>query len=180
MKTPLLLFVLFLLLFSLAGCRSNSDEQGKILFSDAVILGKQHTNITKKWALEIIEVWTEQNGAKFPSNRDWFISRGEKIIPLIDESSRLANEAADKYEEGSRLMSSDSDRRAMALFAASCRQDVEIAELAKDLVQLASDKTINDKETLNERAGSLMRSIRQTQEQRDEQFQEGARLFLKK
>ena len=106
-KTPLRFFVLFLLLFSLASCRSESEERWKVLFSDAAILNKQNTKISERWAREIIKVWTEQNRAKFPSNRDWFISRGEKIVPVIDESARLSNEMADKYEEASRLVNSD-------------------------------------------------------------------------
>ena len=180
MKTPVQFFLIFLLWFSLAGCRSNSDERGKLLFSDAAILLKQHTKITERWGRELAEVLTEENGEKFPSNRDWFISRGEKIIPLIDESSRLANEAADKYEEASRLMSSDQDRRGMALFAAASRKDAEVAQLYKALAQLPSDRTINDKETLNERVGPLLRLIQQTQKQKDEQFEEGFRLLRKK
>lgn len=180
MKTPLRYFVLFLLLFSLAGCRSNSEERWKVLFSDAAILRKQYTKVTERWAREIIEVWTVQNGAKFPSNRDWFISRGEKISPVIDESARLANEMAAKYEQASRSVNSDRDKRGLALFAASARKDVEITQLAKALVQLASDRTINDKETLNERAGALMRSIQKTQKQSDEQFDEAARLLRNK
>ena len=180
MKTPLQFFVLFLLLFSLAGCRSNSDERGKVLFSDAVILSRQQTKITERWVRELNVVFTDENGEKFPSNRDWFISQAEKVIPLIDESSRLANETADKYEEASRLMSNERDRRGLEHFAASSRKDVEIGQLYKAILQLASDRTINDKETLIERAVSLRRVIDQMQIQQDEQFQEGRRLFLAK
>ena len=180
MKTPVRFFVLFVLLLSLAGCRSNSDERWKIPFNDAVILRGQYTRVIERWAREITEVWTEQNGAKFPSNRDWFISRGEKIIPVIDESARLANEAADKYEEASRLASNDREKRAFALFAVSSRKDVETVQVAKTLVQLASDRTINDKETLNQKVGSLMRSFLQTQKQGQEQFDEGMRLMRMK
>jgi hypothetical protein len=173
-------FVLFLLLFSLVGCRSNSEERGKALFSDAAILVKQQTEITERWARELAEVFTDQNGDKFPSNRDWFISRGEKIIPLIDESSRLANEAADKYEEASRLMSTDRDKKGMALLAASTRKDVEVCQLYKALAQIPFDRTINDKETLIEKAGSLNRIIKQKQIQQDEQFKEGIQLLRMK
>lgn len=180
MKTSVQFFVLFLLLFSLAGCRSDSEERWETLFSEAANLHKQHTKLTERWALEIIEVWTVQNGAKFPSNRDWFISRGEKIIPVIDESARLANEAADKYEEASRLVSTDREKRAFALFAASSRKEVETAQFGKALVQLASDRTINDKETLNQKVGSLMRSIQQTEKLGGEQFDEGMRLMRNK
>lgn len=180
MKTPVQFFLLFVLLFSLAGCRSNSEEQWKIPFNDAAVLRGQYTKVIERWAREIIEVWTEQNGEKFPSNRDWFISRGEKIIPVIDESARLANEAADKYDEASRLASNDREKRAFALFAAASRKDAETTQFAKALVQLASDKTINDKETLNQKVGSLMRSFMQTQKQGQEQFDEGMRLMRMK
>lgn len=174
------ILVLFLLLFSLAGCRSNSEERGKALFSDGAILFRQQSKITERWVRELAEVFTDDNGEKFPSNRDWFISRGEKIIPLMDESSRLANEVANKYEEASRLMSTDRDKKGMALLAASCRKDVEVIQLYKALAQLPSDRTINDKETLIEKSGSLMRNIQQMQKQKDEQFEEGIGLLRTK
>ena len=180
MRTLLQFFVVAFLLFTLACCRSSSEERGKVLFSDASILLNKQIKITERWARELAEVLTVENGEKFPSNRDWFISRGEKIIPLIDETSRLANEAADKYEEASRLMSDDRERRGFALFAASSRKDVEVCRLYKALAQLASDRTINDKETLNEKIGSLLRLIQQTHKQKDEQFEEGMRLLRMK
>ena len=173
-------FVLFLLLFSLVGCRSNSAERGKALFSDGAKLSRQQTKITERWAREFAGVFTEHNGEKFPSNRDWFISRAEQLIPLIDESSRLANEAAAKYEEASQVMSTDRDKKGMALIAASCRKDVEVTQLFKALAQLPSDRTINDKETFNEKVSSLMRLIQQTQKQKDEQFEEGIGLLRTK
>ena len=180
MKNPVQCFVLFVLLLSLAGCRSNSEERWKVPFNDAAILRRQYTKVIERWAREIIEVWTPQNGEKFPSNRDWFISRGEKIVPVIDESARLANEAADKYDEASRLTTNDREKKAFALFAASSRKDAETTQVAKALVQLASDRTINDKETLNQKVGSLIRSFKETQKQGQEQFDEGMRLMRMK
>ena len=132
-----------------------------------------------QWAREFGPVFTEQNRAKFPSNRDWLNSRAQQIIPLIDESLRLSNQAVEKYEEAGRLMTRDQDRRAMVLIVASFRKGIEIEQLLKAQAQLASDQTITDAKTFNEKFASLDQLIQQKQKEKDEQFDEGKRLMLR-
>ena len=132
-----------------------------------------------QWAREFGSVFTEQNRAQFPSNRDWLNSRAQKIIPLIDESSRLGNQALEKYEEAGRLLTGD-QAKGMALIVASFRKDIEIEQLFKAQAQLASDQTITDAKTFNEKFASLNELIRQKQKEKDDQFDEGKRLLLKK
>lgn len=177
---PLRFFALFLLLFSLPGCRPSAEERRDRLLTEANTLLKQQTTIAERWAQEFNQVLTQQNRAQFPSNRDWLISRVEKITPLVDESSRLGKEAAAKYEEASRLMSTDQDRKGMALIATSLRTDVENYELFKAQAQLVSDSTINDAKGLNEKFVYFNELIQQKEKEREEQFQEGRRLLLKK
>jgi hypothetical protein len=131
-----------------------------------------------EWAREFGQAFTEQNRAQFPSNRDWLNSRAQKIVPLIDESLRLNNEALEKYEEAGRLMSKDQDRRGMVLIVASFRTGMEIEQMIKAQAQLASDQTITDAKTFNEKFASLNELIRQKQKVRDDQFDEGKRLML--
>lgn len=173
-------FVLCLLLFSLPGCRSSAEERRDRLFSEATGLLQQQTEIAERWAQELSQVLTEQNRAQFPLNRDRLIRRVEKIIPLVDESSRLGKEAAEKYEEASRLMSAHQEKKGTALIAASLRKDVEIGELFKAQAQLVSDSTINDAKELNDKWVYFNGLIKQKQKDKDEQFEEGRRLLLDK
>lgn len=132
-----------------------------------------------EWAREFGQVFTEQNRAQFPANRDWLNSRAQKILPLIDESLRLGNQAIEKYEEAGRMMSKDQDRRGAALIVASFRKGREIEQLFKAQAQLASDQTITDAKSFNEKFASLSQLIRQKQKEKDDQFDEGKQLILK-
>ena len=170
--------LLFLLCFSLPGCRSSSKEQYETAFTEAKRTSDQQIKVMNEWAREFGQVFTEQNRAQFPSNRDWLNSRAQKIIPLIDESVRLDNQAIEKYEEAGRLMSRDQDRRGTVLIVASFRKGVEIEQLFKAQAQLASDQTITDAKTFNEKFASLNELIQQKQKEKDDQFEEGKRLML--
>ena len=169
--------LLFLLIFSLPGCGSSSRERYDAAFSQATKISDQQIKIMNEWAREFGQVFAEQNRAQFPSNRDWFNSRAQKIISLIDESLRLGNQSIEKYEEAGRLMSRDQDRRGTALLVASFRKGTEIEQLFKAQAQLASDQTITDAKTFNEKFASLNEQIRQKQKEKDEQFAEGKRLM---
>ena len=140
----------------------------------------RQTEMVQQWSREFSQVLTEQNRAQFPSNRDSLISRSEKIIALIDESSRLEKEAADKYEEASRLTGNSQHAKGMSLIAASLRKDVEILELFKAQAQLASDRSITDAKGFNEKFNHLTALFYQKQKEKDEQFAEGKRLLLSK
>lgn len=131
-----------------------------------------------QWSREFGHTFSEQNRAKFPTNREWLTDQAEKVMPLVDESLRLTNEAAAKYEEAGRLMSKAQDRRAINLIASSFKIEGEMKQLFKAQAQLASDHTINDAKTFNEKFNSLTRLIQEKQKQKDQQFDEGKRLLL--
>lgn len=174
------LLLLFLLLLSLPGCRSNSEQRSNTLFGEARKIDAEHIKALNQWARDFNETFSEQNRAQFPANRDWLISRAQKILPLIDESLRLGGEAAKKYEEASRLRTKDQEKRGFALIAASFKKDVEMEQLFKAQAQLASDQTITDAKTFNEKFVYLNGVIRQMQKEKDDQFEEGKRLVLTK
>jgi hypothetical protein len=148
------------------------------VFSEATKISGQQTKVMNQWAREFGQVFTEQNRAQFPSNRDWLNTRAQKIIPLMDESLRLSNEAVDKYEEASRLVSNDQHRRGLTLMVASFRKGIEIEQMFKAQAQLASDQTITDAKTFNEKFAYFEGLIRQKQKEHDDQFGEGRRLML--
>lgn len=166
------------MLLSLNACRSSSEERARTLLSEASKIGDQQLKIFSEWAREFGETFSEKNRAQFPANRDWLTSRAQKIIPRIDESSRLGKESAEKYEQASRLVSNDQHGKGLALIAASERTNVEIEQLLKAQAQLASDVTINDQKTFNEKFTHLSTLMRQKAKEKDEQFAEGRRLML--
>jgi hypothetical protein len=84
----------------------------------------------------------------------------------------------EKYEEASRLMSNEQHSRGLATVAASFRKDVEIEQLVKAQVQLASDQTITDAKAFNEKFAYFNKLMQQKQKEKDEQFAEGKRLLM--
>ena len=172
------ILLILLLLLCLSACRTSSEERVNTLLSEADKIGDQHLKIFREWAPEFGQTFSEQNRAQFPANRDWLNSNAQKIIPRIDESLRLGNEAAEKYEEASRLMSKNQHRKGLALFASSERLNVEIEQLLKAQAQLASDETITDQKTFSEKYAHLSTLMRQKQKEKDDQFAEGRRLML--
>ena len=132
----------------------------------------------EQWGREFGQIFSEQSRAQFPSNRDQMTTRAQKILPLIEESSRLGNVAAEKYEEASRLMTRDQDRKGLSLIASSFKKDAEIIQLLKSQAELASDTTINDAKAFNDKFVSLTGLIKEKQKEKDHQFAEGKRLIL--
>jgi hypothetical protein len=167
-----------LLLFSLPGCRSTLAERQKVLLSEADTISEQELKIFDKWTRVFSQVFTDENRAQFPSNRDWMISELERIIASIDETARLANEAADKYEEASRLTSKERDKKAIALIAASTRRNAEMMQLFKAQAQLPSDRTIKDQKEFNKKFLDLRELVSRKQREKSEHFEEAKRLLV--
>jgi hypothetical protein len=61
---------------------------------------------------------------------------------------------------------------------ASFRKGIEIEQMFKAQALLASDETITDARTFNERFSHFDELIRQKQKEHDDQFDEGKRLML--
>ena len=178
--SKLRLLLLFPLLLSLPGCSSNSQKRAEALFGEGRKIGIQQTKVMNEWAREFGQIFTEQNRAQFPANRDWLNSRVQKILPLMDESLRLGNEATEKLVESSRLMSREQDRKGVALIAESFRKSIEIEQLLKQQALLPSDATITDAKVFNEKFAHIDELVRQKQKEQDDQFDEGKRLMLTK
>lgn len=173
------LSLVFLLLLGFLGCRSTSDKRAQALFNEATKISDQEIKVMNQWAREFGQVFSEQNRAQFPGNRDWLNSRAQTIVPRIDESLRLSNAALEKYEEGGRLLSNEQQRKGWALITASFRKSIEIEELLKSQAQLASDQTIADAKAFNEKFAHITQLIKQKQKEKDAQFDEGKRMILK-
>lgn len=178
MKTSLQILLFISLTLSLPACRSRvSESRSKNLVDEANKLLEQQNQIDFTWSREYGQVFSVEQRAKFPSNRDFLRSRAERLIVLLDESSRLGKAAAEKYEQASGLVSDDRKKRGMALFGSALKKDVETNQLFKEFAQLASDTTIQDVKTLNERFTHFKSLVEQKRKEKDEKLAEGKRLL---
>jgi hypothetical protein len=169
--------ILVIFLVTVASCTGSRTERAKELMSEANGLLEQESKVTKEWTDEYSKVFTPQNRAQFPSNRNWLRTQGDRLIPLLDESSRLSNAAAEKYEQARELFGKEQERRGMALYASSLRKYAEINELLKAQMRLASDEEIKEEQTFNEKFMELMEQIQQKEKEHEDQLKEGKRLL---
>jgi hypothetical protein len=175
-KTTLILGIF--LVVGLCGCKQTSnDERAQALLREANNLLKQDTQLSEKWTRDYQTAFRPQERAKFPSNRDWMREHAARIIPILDESSGLCRQMADKYEEASKLSSKDNERKGVAAVAASIRNNVETNELFKSQMLLVSDEQIKDEKTFNEKFMQLAQQLEQKRRENDELFQQGKRLL---
>ena len=172
-------FVLFItLFFNLLSCRPvPSTERAKGLIAEANNLLEEDVRVADKWAWEYGRLFTPQNREQFPSNRESLRSSGESLMRLLDESSRLNAEAAEKFEQAAGLVSADKEKKGLTLFATSIRKTIEINSLMKDQMLLASDGEIKDQKIFNEKFMSLMSLIQQKSREKDDQLTDGKKLM---
>ncbi|HZN00322.1 MAG TPA: hypothetical protein VFB70_13050, partial [Pyrinomonadaceae bacterium] len=106
--SPARAMLLILLLVTFSGCNHLSRaRQSKALLSEAADLMKQDNDVTQQWTYEFVTTFTPENRAQFPANRDFLRTHAAKIIKLVEESSRLNNNVAAKYEQAARLSGYD-------------------------------------------------------------------------
>ena len=167
---PVFLSLLF------CGCKDVGEQQ-KALVSEAHTLVRRDTDVTHQWTNIFVKVFTTDNRDKFPSNRDFFRTHAEEIIKLVDESSRLNNGAADKYEQAAALSSNEQQRRGMQSFASSFRKSAEAAGMVKSQMQMVSDQTVVDAKSFNQKLEQSWRLIVQKQRESEADMKEGRRLL---
>lgn len=176
---PTKVVLLVVLLVGFVGCNSAArrEQQMKALVSDANMLVKQDTDVTKQWANEFVKTFTMENRSKFPANRDFLRPHAETIIKLLDESSRLNNTAADKYEQAVKFTGAEQERKGLLSFASAFRKTAEANELIKAQMQMVSDETLVDGKIFNERMTHSWELVRQKQDESQQQIHEGRRLM---
>ena len=175
--TKVVLSIVLLLGFAACNSAARREQQMKALLSDANMLVKQDTGVTKQWADEFIKTFTPENRSKFPANRDFLRPHAEKIITLLDESSRLNNTAADKYEQAVKLSGNEQQRQALRSFVSAFRKTAEANELIKAQMQTVSDETLVDGKIFNDKMTRSWELVRQKQAESQQQFDEGKRLL---
>jgi hypothetical protein len=178
--------ILILCLLTLFGCGSGTTapqpagaslHRAKETAREAVNILSQQGKVIDEWSREYGQTFSPPNRAQFPANRDWLRERAEKLTALLDESSRLADAAAAKYEEASGFVSDDKVRRGMVLVASSVRKHREVNELLKAQMRLVSDEDIRDSKTFNDKFVGFMEAIKQKGKEADELRDQGTPLM---
>lgn len=176
-QTSTIRFVLLVLcLLYLPGCQSRT-QQAKTLIADASSLLEQDTKVTTAWTAEYSKMFTPENRARFPANRESLRSQGEKVTKLLDESAKLSVRGAEKFEQAAALVSERRAKQGMALFASALRKEVEIADLFKQQLRLASDHEIKDQKAFDEKFLNLMQIIQKKRTEKDKQQDEAKKLL---
>jgi hypothetical protein len=172
------IILLIFLIVGFLGCKNYSRErQMKALLNEAQQLMKRDTDVTGQWSDEFVKVFTPENRAQFPANRDVLRTHAVQIIKLLDESSSLNNRAADKYEQAAGLSDNDQQRRGLTTFASGFRKSAEGNDLIKSQMQMVSDETVLDQKIFNERLLHSWQLIKEKQHERNAYFDEGKRLL---
>ena len=166
--------------FAFWSCQSNQNNQ-KVndLVREGNDLLKQEEAITSKWKAEFGKVFTPENRAKFPSNREMLRLHAENQIRLLEQRKALHSSAADKFEQASNLSNNEKEKRFTSLFAASFKTDVEIDRLFQKQMKLVIDNGITDSTTFERKFKDLTRQIEMKVKDRDELQSEGKRVVSK-
>ena len=96
---------------------------------------------------------------------------------LLNESTRLNAGAAEKIEQAAGFMSGAKEKKGLTVFAASIRRNIEINNLMKEQMLLASDVEIKDQKLFNEKFMTLTSLIQRKSNERDDQQAEGKELM---
>lgn len=168
-----------LLLFSvLLGCQSNQyDQKVNELVREGNLLIEQESVITKGLKSEFVKVFTPENRAKFPSNRETLRFHAENQIKLLEQQESLLNSAARKFEQASQISNNEKEKKFTALFAASFKKDAEISRLFEEQIKLVLDNNIKDLKAFETRFTELTQSAEIKIKERDELQSEGKRIL---
>ena len=168
------------LFFVLLGCQSNQyNQKVNELVREGNLLIEKDAVITNEWKTEFVKVFTPENRAKFPSNRETLRSHAENQIRLLEQQEALRNSAANKFEQASEISNNEKEKKFTSLFAASFRKDIEISRLFKEQMKLVLDDNIKDLKTFEMKFEELAQIAETKIRERDELQSEGKRVLGK-
>ena len=166
------IILILLLAIGLTACKGASNvKQAKTLMDEGNRLLNQDSKNIAEWVDIYRKAFNPENRAKFPGNREWLQTQADRLITIYDESSRLQNAAAEKYEQAERLAENDTQRKFIIACASNIRKTVEVNELFKAQMRLVSDQEIKDEKTFNEKFLNLLRQSQQKQKELDKELE---------
>ena len=178
MATLRLILVIFLIA-GVSGCnrQASGPERAKAKAREAIGLLPRSAKLSQEWVDEYTKAFTEENRAKFPSNRASLSVSAGKIMAILDESSSLSRQMAEQFEEVGKLSTSDQDRKGSAMVVEALRKSVEVDQLLKSQMRLVFDEKIKDAKTLNEKIKRSWELIQEKQRESSELLAQGKRVW---
>ena len=169
--------LVLLLFFAFLGCQPKYNVEVNELAREGNNLLDQSADISHEWNMEFIKVFTPENRAKFPSNREMLRPPAENQIRLLEHQEVLENSAADKFEQANRISNNEKEKRFTLLTAISIRKGVEISQLFKEMMKLVLDDNIKDLKTLETTWMDLTQRIEMKMKERDDLETERKRIL---
>jgi hypothetical protein len=155
--------------------KRTQDAAAKIRGANDVLA--QSTKTGGQWTAEYMKAFNPQSRSQFPGNRDSLQTSAEKILPMLDEHTRLSNEAIRQYEDAMGLISDDQQRKGMGLIVSALKKSLESDEMFRSQMRLVSDQSIVDEKTFNEKFLKIATQIGESRRDSQAQFEEGRRLM---
>jgi hypothetical protein len=170
--------VIILLVVGLCACKSASGEkEAAALITKANGVWDQTDKTTKAWTTEYANAFGPEKRAKFPANRASLQTSAGKIVKLLDEETRITNEAIEQYERANALITGEQKRHGVSLLISSLRKTLRSYEFLKLQLQIVYDESIVDAKTFEERfqqlGGQFGKALRESQAE----FDEGRRIL---
>lgn len=167
-----------LLVIGFSGCKSASREkEAAAIFARANAVWSETGKLSKEWTTEYATAFGPEERAQFPANRAALRTSADKIVKILDEETRLGNEAIPQYEQAIALMSNEQHVKGMNLLVSSLRKSLESYEFVRTQMRLASDESIVDAKTFEERFLSLGKQFGKSRGESERQFEEGKRIL---
>ncbi len=175
---PMRIVLVVLLVIGFSGCKSASREKraAALLAKANTVWAKSGTD-TDEWTTEWGRAFGPEGRARFPANRTELRTSADKIVKILDDETRLINEAVPQYEEAIALMTDERQRQGFTLLVSSMKTSLEGFEFVKTQMRLVTDESIVDAKTFEERFLSLGTQFGRTQRVSNEQLAEGKRML---
>ena len=90
------------------------------------------------------QIFSEANIFGFPGNRDALKGHAQREVELLSQSALSFREAANKYEEASRLRLNEQFKQYLSLKAQETRKQAEQSESIREMAQVVLDDSITD------------------------------------
>jgi hypothetical protein len=170
--------LLVLLVIGFSGCKgpSRGKQAAALLAKANTVWAKSGTN-TEEWTAEWGRAFGPEGRARFPANRAELRTSADKIVKILDDETRLINEAVPQYEEAIALMTDERQQQGFALLVSSMKTSLEGFEFVKSQMQLVRDESIVDAKTFEEKFLTLGAQFGRSQRESKAQFEEGSRLL---
>ena len=170
--------LLVLLVIGLCSCKSASREkEAAAIFAKANAVWAETAKTSNEWTDVYVKAFSAENRGQFPANRAALQTSGDKIVNILNEEARLTNEAIPQYEQAIELITNEQHRKGMNLLISSLRKELESHEFLELQMRLASDESIVDAKTFEERFLRLGAQFGKSRDESQRQFDEGRRIL---